>query len=271
MTQLTARYKAHEVSDYNCTAATWLVLQMLAQAHTDVLSLKQQLRNTQLALADSQHDLAATAGKADSLRMQLTRMELLQQQQQEEQQQRQQQQAENMASTPATCKAQVWLVSWAACAPLQYCGRRHTTLELSGRAVLESGLHEETAVIPSAERVVLRGATSLLIGRPAIWALHIHMLLGAAGATRYSNFCAPNLCFSADATASRAGCGHSSRHKPAAGPAHTPSGTRPTSDAARRSTARSAVTSAAGRAPAGTRPDTHPQPAAVPIHHTPHS
>jgi transcriptional antiterminator len=80
---------------------------MLDQAHADMYSLKQQLRDTQLALVDSQHNLAAAAGKADSLRMQLQNLQLLQQQQGEQQQKQQQQQAENMASTPATCKAQV--------------------------------------------------------------------------------------------------------------------------------------------------------------------
>jgi hypothetical protein len=39
----------------NALPHTWLVLQMLDQAHADMYSLKQQLRDTQLVLVDSQH------------------------------------------------------------------------------------------------------------------------------------------------------------------------------------------------------------------------
>lgn len=95
------------IPSHICTAATLLVLQMLDRAHADMFSLRQQLRDTQLALLDSQHDLEAAADSADDLRVQLQNLKLLQQQQGEQQQKQQQQQADNMAGTPSTCKAQV--------------------------------------------------------------------------------------------------------------------------------------------------------------------
>lgn len=85
---------------------------MLDQARADAVTVKQQLRDTQLMLADSQQALAAAAGVADELRVRVSHLE--QQQQQADDaasaQQQQQQQAEVAASTPATSKAQVGLL-----------------------------------------------------------------------------------------------------------------------------------------------------------------
>lgn len=96
----------------SCPASRTAV-QMLDQARADAVAVKQQLRDTQLMLADSQQALAAAAGVADELRVRISHLEQKQQQADDAataQQQHQQQQAEVAVSTPATNKAQVGLL-----------------------------------------------------------------------------------------------------------------------------------------------------------------